>query len=404
MPQGDQLYNVGGVLLPRPFKIRRLGHFGVNVADIGAGLGFYRDRLGFKVSDEIDFGRRAPDALKGIDQPKGYFMRYGTDHHAFVLFHRRVMETLDPRRAGGDKTINQITWQCGSLGEVVRAVPFFKERGVELRRVGRDMPGSNWHAYVYDPDGHVNELYYGIEQIGWDGVSKPPALYDRGFHDVPSLPQISEEAEVEEARRQGIDIFSGMRTVERLPAPHDVDGVLLPRPFKVTRIGPVKLFVEDVGRAAAFYEEVLGFVRTEEVGFRGQRCLYLRQGTEHHSLALMPKALREPLGLSAHTSLMAFGLELGSYQQLKDAVGWLAQHGARRVDLPRELSPGIDYHAHVLDPDGHCLLLYYYMEQVGWDGRPRPAAERRRLHEPWPDALEPLSDTYVDQIFQGPWG
>ncbi len=72
--------------------------------------------------------------------------------------------------------------------------------------------------------------------------------------------------------------------------------------------------------------------------------------------------------------------------------------------LPLELSPGIDYHAHVLDPDGHCLLLYYYMEQVGWDGHPRPAAERRRLHEPWPDALEPLSDTYVDQTFQGPWG
>ena len=44
------------------------------------------------------------------------------------------------------------------------------------------------------------------------------------------------------------------------------------------------------------------------------------------------------------------------------------------------------------------------MEQVGWDGRVRPAAERRRVNGNWPEALEPLSDTYVDQVFQGPLG
>jgi hypothetical protein len=44
------------------------------------------------------------------------------------------------------------------------------------------------------------------------------------------------------------------------------------------------------------------------------------------------------------------------------------------------------------------------MEQVGWDGRPRPAGERRPLQQRWPDTLEPLSDTYTDQTYQGPWG
>ena len=51
----QELYNVGGVMLSRPFKIRRLGHFGFNLSDMPAGLHFYRDLLGFKVSDELDF-------------------------------------------------------------------------------------------------------------------------------------------------------------------------------------------------------------------------------------------------------------------------------------------------------------------------------------------------------------
>lgn len=58
----------------------------------------------------------------------------------------------------------------------------------------------------------------------------------------------------------------------------------------------------------------------------------------------------------------------------------------------------------MLDPDGHLVQLYYYMEQVGWDGRPRPRADRRAVGPEWPETLEPLSDTYVDQTFQGPLG
>jgi hypothetical protein len=45
------------------------------------------------------------------------------------------------------------------------------------------------------------------------------------------------------------------------------------------------------------------------------------------------------------------------------------------------------------------------MEQVGWDGRPRSAAERRATNgEQWPEALEPMSDTYHGEPFLGPWG
>jgi catechol 2,3-dioxygenase-like lactoylglutathione lyase family enzyme len=268
------------------------------------------------------------------------------------------------------------------------------------------MPGSNWHCYVYDPDGHTNEFYYGIEQVGWNDLSKPRAIYYRGFREEPPLPQMSENAEVVEALHdKGVDIFGGHRYEEKLPATYDVEGVLLPRPFKITKIGPVHLFVEDVDAAEAFYTGTVGFVKTEESTYHGARCVFLRAGSEHHSLALFPKELRATLGFSPHTTCKSFGVEVGSYQQLREAVAFLKAHGVTMLDpLPPELSLGTDYVAHALDPDGHCIQLYSYMEQVGWDGRVRPQSQRRRVTTEWPEALEPLSDTYADQVFQGPLG
>jgi catechol 2,3-dioxygenase-like lactoylglutathione lyase family enzyme len=230
-------------------------------------------------------------------------------------------------------------------------------------------------------------------------------MYYRGFNEKPGLPQMSEAAELVEAYDKGIAVLSGHQPKETLPATYDVEGVLLPRPFKITKVGPVGLFVDDVDRAEAFYRERLGFVRSEETIYRGVRCAFLRCGAEHHSLSLFPKELRRSMGLSEHTTCMSFGVEVGSYAQLRAAVAFLKEHGVTFVDsIPPELYPGVDYSAFALDPDGHCIQLYYYMEQIGWDGRARPAAERRRVNGNWPEALEPLSDTYVDQVFQGPLG
>jgi len=75
-----------------------------------------------------------------------------------------------------------------------------------------------------------------------------------------------------------------------------------------------------------------------------------------------------------HTT--AFGVEAGSYQQLKNGVAFLQKNGVA------------------------------FMEQMGWDGKPRPQ-EMRRESLPlsqWPEVLDPMSDTYADQTFQGPLG
>jgi catechol 2,3-dioxygenase-like lactoylglutathione lyase family enzyme len=406
----QQTYDVGGVMLKQPFKIRRLGHFGFNVANMEKAVHFYRDLLGFRVSDILDF-KQLPhmrDALQHVEDGRGYFFHRGHDHHTFVLFPKQVMDVFmaggGGGGGGGEVTINQITWQTGSLAEVVHGAHFFRDRGIRIQRVGRDMPGSNWHVYPVDPDGHVNELYYGIEQIGWLGRSKPKEMYYRKFTEEPPIPQMSEEAEVEDAVQKGIDIYSGFRDEPNLPAKYDVEGVMLPRPFAITKIGPINLFVKDLEAALDFYVNSLGFKVTEEGQYRAHRLVFLRHGAEHHSLALFPKALREELGCSPHTTSASFGIEVGSYSQLRNAVAFLKAHGVTFKELPEELRPGIDYVAYVQDPDGHLVQLYYYMEQLGWDGKARPKEQRRQVRKDWPETLEPLSDTYMDQVYQGPLG
>jgi hypothetical protein len=103
--------------------------------------------------------------------------------------------------------------------------------------------------------------------------------------------------------------------------------------------------------------------------------------------------------------LMSLGVEVATYKQLRDAIDFLKQKGLRFIDtIPFELHPGIDYAAHAIGPDGHCIELYHAMEQIGWDGRPRPAAQRRRAEADWPQTIEGSPDAYADQTLQGPLG
>ena len=299
-PAVTESFSVGGVELPRPFRVRRLGHFGVDIKDPEAGRRFYEQLLGFRVSDELDMGARIPPELKGkVGSTVGYFSRHGTDHHSFVWFPREARKALLPEEAKAfpEVTTNQITWQVGSLREVVSGLDYMKRHDVRIRRAGRDTPGSNWHFYPFDPEGHTNELYYGIEQIGWDGCSKPPSLHKISYHKPPDLPHRSEYAEVTQELDTNVDPRTGWRTKEWLEEKYDVGGVLLGRPFKVVRIGPVRLFVKDVDAVVPFYRDTLGLTVTEEVTWHGHRCVFLRCNTEHHTMALYPVALRAELGL-----------------------------------------------------------------------------------------------------------
>jgi len=94
----------------------------------------------------------------------------------------------------------------------------------------------------------------------------------------------------------------------------------------------------------------------------------------------------------------------GDYRQLRNAVAFLKSEGVTLRTLPPELFPGIDYCAFAIDPDGYALQLYYYMEQIGWDGKPRPAHLRPRIDNAnWPETVPLATDTFNGEVYLGPW-
>ena len=400
-------YDVGGIRLERPFRVLRLGHFGFNVADQEQALRFYSDLLGLPQTDTVDFGRQFKVTSAEGKDPNGYFLRVGADHHSVVLFPHWAFKAANQPKAPGTDWISHMAWQVGTLREVAEGRRWLSEKQVRIARPGgRDARGANWNFTVTDADAISNEIYYGLDQIGWDGVSKPVAICPQG----DPLPPVDGAADpdfpmAQAAIEAGLDLRQGMHQRPFGEPRYDVAGVKLARPFRVVRNGPIRLFAHDLDAAARFYAEVMGLALTEEISWQGHRALFFRCNTEHHSIALYPLALREQLGLRPDSLCMAYGMQVGSYRQLKDALAFLREHGVTVRYLPPELFPGIDYSAFAFDPEGHAVQLYYYMEQIGWDGRPRPAAARRTVDNGnWPESLPPLSDTYCGPVFQGPLG
>jgi catechol 2,3-dioxygenase-like lactoylglutathione lyase family enzyme len=368
-------------------------------------LDFYVNGLGLIFSDQSD---KMPERLPEIEKEQLakserfiHFTRFSSDHHQLVLISQKVWDWVNKDNAASGASVNQITWQVGSLAEVVNGAIWISGRGEHLMRSGRDMPGSNWHTYLFDPEGHINELFYGMEQIGWDRISKPRELWSGVLSELPILPRMSESSELYDARKDGIPVDTGFRAADVDDVSYEVDGIRMSKPFKITGIGPVSLFVDDLASARDFYRDVLGFTERCEVAWRGHRGALLSIGAEHYSLALYETGLRTELGMADDVDSLALGFRLANFRQLRAAIVFMLARGATEVDVPAELVPGYDYVAHLKDPDGNLIQLYYYQRQHGpTDSGPQTSSGH---HASWPDAVHAPEDVFGGQQFMGPW-
>lgn len=402
----DLQHDVGGVRLARPFHVQRLGHAAFIVDDQESCLRFYCDLLGLSLSDSIDFSEMLGCRTPGRDG-NVYFLRVASDHHSIVIF---PGWSMPPRRMEpGTEHVSHLAWQVGTMQQVIEGGRWLTGRNEQVRPGTRDPAGSNYNSTVFDNNGLPNEIYYGMDQIGWSGISKP---FDLQSEPDTDLPPVGGAIEPDfPAMRAGIaagaDLREGLHQRPWPEARFVVDGVRLPRPFRIVANGPVGLFVADVEATLAFYRDAMGFRLTERLDYQGHGCAFLRTGTDHHAIALYPLAVRDLLGLTRPSIVACHGLRVQNYRQLRAAIAFLREQGVDIRPIPQALTPGIDHAVLAIAPDGHAVLLHHHIDQIGWDGRVRPQAERPVVDpDPaaWPDMLEGMPDSHDGFVLQGPLG
>lgn len=140
-----------------PFNITKIGHVVLNVTDLEKSVEFYTQVLGFHISDIY-----TPDVAPG----GMVFMRYNADHHGVALVGK--MPDKSP-----SIELNHMAFEVSTLDEVLRARDHLEMAGVKIDFEGRRRAGVQIAVEFRDPDGHLLEIYWGLDQVGSDGRSRP---------------------------------------------------------------------------------------------------------------------------------------------------------------------------------------------------------------------------------------
>jgi catechol 2,3-dioxygenase-like lactoylglutathione lyase family enzyme len=146
-----------------PISVLKLGHLVYEVSDLEKSTEFWTDIMGFTVSDTNEQGM--------------VFLRSANDHHSIALVPAPAKKARPPREAG--LQFHHLAMEVGSLEQLFEARTFLQDRGVAVTYEGRRGPGGNIGVEFEDPDGYTFEIYYGMDQVGPDGRSRPAEQFRR---------------------------------------------------------------------------------------------------------------------------------------------------------------------------------------------------------------------------------
>ncbi len=153
-------------MIPRP---RRIGHVGLIARDLERMVRFYCDVLGFHVADRMTFSETSPIR-------DGVWLRIGTDHHVLSVFDLREGEAPPPPEDAypiPNSGLHHVAFEMASFEDLRQAARQVREEQIPLQGMRTGGPGCQIRLYFWDPEGNIIELYWALDQIGWDGRSRP---------------------------------------------------------------------------------------------------------------------------------------------------------------------------------------------------------------------------------------
>ena len=119
--------------------------------------------VGFKLSDVNERGM--------------HFLRFGDDHHSYVL---AAMSDEEKKKGVGGTLLQQIALEVDGLDTLKQIRKYLLSHKVNVRSVIKhEGPGSDYTFDFDDPEGNRLQFFSDMDKIGWDGKSRPMDQWNR---------------------------------------------------------------------------------------------------------------------------------------------------------------------------------------------------------------------------------
>jgi catechol 2,3-dioxygenase-like lactoylglutathione lyase family enzyme len=146
----------------------RMGHIGLVARDLARMVDFYEQALGMQISDRMLFPEDSPFH-------EGVWLRINADHHVISMFGLRDTPAANGHANGRRPRpgVHHIGFEVACFEDLRKAVHYAREHDIELQGIRRGGPGCQLRVYLWDPEDNMVELYFAMDQIGWDGAARP---------------------------------------------------------------------------------------------------------------------------------------------------------------------------------------------------------------------------------------
>jgi catechol 2,3-dioxygenase len=145
-------------------------------------------------------------------------------------------------------------------------------------------------------------------------------------------------------------------------------------PIRIRKIGHVVFSVRDIEASTRFWTEIMGFQVSDR---NEQGMVFFRNATDHHTIALAPAAKDGALGQPGQPGFHHVAFEVATVSELFKIRDFIRSKDLKIIYEGRRGpggNPGIEF----ISPDGFQVEVYSAMDQIGTDGRSRPASEWKR--------------------------